>query len=162
MTQGRMVMWSGECRVLNRSSAPTNWISKEQWEKVWTFILQSWLGSRGALQTCTTRAMSTMMERRLMRNFGEESTKVNCCHSDVMYFIESLVSPLEALWLQGGSQEHGWGRLALLTNIWSLQKQARLSEQDLCEDCLKSRVECRYFVWNYWSTLGTYGHDHPR
>ena len=33
MTQNRMVLWRGECRVLNRSSAPTNWISKEKWEK---------------------------------------------------------------------------------------------------------------------------------
>ena len=40
--------------------------------KVGKGVDQSWLGSRSTLQICTIRAMSTRMERRLMRNFGEE------------------------------------------------------------------------------------------
>ena len=77
-----------------------------------------------------------------MRNFGEESTNAKCCRLDVRYFIESLISQMEELWHQGGCQEHGW----------LLQKRARLSEQDLCEECLKSRrgvqIFCAEFLVN--------------
>ena len=61
--------------------------------------VMAWLAEHDAdMYTCTIRAMSTRMERRLMRNFGEESTKAKCCHLDVGYIIKSLVNPLEALW----------------------------------------------------------------
>ena len=35
---------------------------------------------------------------------------------DVRCFITSLASLSEELWPQGGCQEHGWGRLGLLTS----------------------------------------------
>ena len=98
-----------------------------------------------------------------MRNFGEESTTAKCCHLDVRYFIASLASPLEELWPQGGCQERGWGRLGLLTSTWLPQKRARLSEQDLCEERLKSRREvqifCGKFLVNPGGPTGTITHD---
>ena len=69
--------------------------------------VMAWLAEHVA-DMYTIRAMSSRMERRLMRNFGEESTKAKCCLLDVRYFIASLVSPSEELWPQGGYQEHGW------------------------------------------------------
>ena len=151
MTQSRTVLWSGECGVSSRFSAPTYWIFEEKWEKVWAFIFQSWI-----------RAMSSRMERRPMRNFGEESTKAKCCTLDVRYLIESLVSPLEELWPRGGCQEHGWGRLGLLTSTWLLQKRARLSEQDLCEECLKSCCGVQTCCAELLVNPGFDGHYHLR
>ena len=92
----------------------------------------------------------------------EESTKAKCCLLDVRYFIASLVSPSKELWPQGGCQEHGWGRLGLLTSTWLLQKRGRLSEQDLCEECLKRRrgvqIFCAEFLVNPGPT-GTITYD---
>ena len=43
---------------------------------------------------------------------------------------------MDALWRRSGYLEHGWERLRLLTSTWWLRKQVRLSEPDLCEECL--------------------------
>ena len=70
---------------------------------------------------------------------------------------------MEELWPQGGCQEHGWGRLGLLTSTWLLQKRARLSEQDLCEECLKSRrgvqIFCDGITGQPWGPTGTITYD---
>ena len=46
------------------------------------------------------------------------------------------------------------GRLGLLMSTWLLQKQARSSEQDLCEDCLKGRRGVQIFCVELLVNLG--------
>ena len=54
-------------------------------------------------------------------------------------------------------------RLGLLTSTWLLQKRARLSEQDLCEECLKSRrgvqIFCAELSGQSWEPIGTITND---
>ena len=83
-----MVLWSGECTVLNRSSAPTNWISKEKWEKVWTFIFQSWLGSRSTSREALRKSWVHLpLDQWSKTTSHQNGRKINCNTANYVSFV---------------------------------------------------------------------------